>query len=155
MKILQWKVVLRFLGFCQICFILSTIVPALSSAETPYTFERMWPTLKHPWYFFNLSYVATDNGGAIYVSDTTNNRIQKFTIDGTFITTWGGEGQFLWPQGVAEGHARDHLVGRMEEAVVLQREGGQQVGGGQPLPERIGARVRHRVGIGQVLPGAE
>ena len=29
----------------------------------------MWPTLKQPWYFFELSYIATDAGGNIYVAD--------------------------------------------------------------------------------------
>jgi hypothetical protein len=46
-------------------------------------------------------YLATDGHGAIYAVDRTNNRVQKFTTDGTFITKWGtfggGAGQFNAP----------------------------------------------------------
>ena len=41
---------------------------------------------------------AKDASGNMYVADDTNNRIQKFTSDGSFITKWGsggsGDGQF-------------------------------------------------------------
>ena len=49
--------------------------------------------------------VAIDDSGNIYVTDTYNNRIQKFSPDGTFITKWGnsgtGDGQFNGPLGIA------------------------------------------------------
>jgi DNA-binding beta-propeller fold protein YncE len=49
--------------------------------------------------------VAVDNGGNVYVADTENNRIQKFTSSGTYLTQWGsfgqGNGQFAAPYGVA------------------------------------------------------
>jgi DNA-binding beta-propeller fold protein YncE len=49
--------------------------------------------------------IAINSSGYVYVSDTGNNRIQKFTSDGTFLTAWGskgsGEGQFIQPQGIA------------------------------------------------------
>jgi DNA-binding beta-propeller fold protein YncE len=49
--------------------------------------------------------VAVDSSGNVYVADTGNNRIQKFTSAGAFITQWGsygsGNGQFDWPAGVA------------------------------------------------------
>ena len=49
--------------------------------------------------------MAVDAGGNVYVADTYNNRIQKFTDDGTFVTKWGSEGssegQFSLPFGVA------------------------------------------------------
>jgi DNA-binding beta-propeller fold protein YncE len=35
--------------------------------------------------------VATDADGSVYVADTdNNNRIQKFTSNGAFLTEWGG-----------------------------------------------------------------
>jgi DNA-binding beta-propeller fold protein YncE len=41
----------------------------------------------------------------VYVADTSNNRIQKFDSNGTFITKWGNtgseDGQFVSPLGVA------------------------------------------------------
>ncbi len=49
--------------------------------------------------------VATDSSGNVYVADSVNNRIQKFTANGAFITSWGtlgsGDGQFNSPTGVA------------------------------------------------------
>ena len=33
-----------------------------------------------------------DGSGSVYVTDTLNNRIQKFTADGTYMTQWGSEG---------------------------------------------------------------
>src|SRR5215213_7825688 len=49
--------------------------------------------------------VAVDSAGNVYVADTTNNRVQKFDADGTFITEWGqqgtGDGEFFSPYGLA------------------------------------------------------
>lgn len=39
--------------------------------------------------------VAVDDLGHVYVSDSGNDRIQKFTEDGKFITGWGGSGKGL------------------------------------------------------------
>ncbi|MFC2019340.1 6-bladed beta-propeller [Chloroflexota bacterium] len=48
---------------------------------------------------------AVDASGNFYVSDLSNNRIQKFDSSGTYITEWGsqgpGNGQFNIPSGVA------------------------------------------------------
>ena len=38
--------------------------------------------------------VAVDGAGDVYVVDTNNDRIQKFSNSGTFLTQWGA---FLWP----------------------------------------------------------
>lgn len=56
--------------------------------------------------FFGPRAVAV-NDDAIYVSDTGNERIQKFTRDGAFIAAWGGYGsepeQLIEPVGIAIG----------------------------------------------------
>ncbi len=43
--------------------------------------------------------------GVVYVTDTLNYRIQKFTSEGEFITKWGregsGDGKFERPYGIA------------------------------------------------------
>ena len=49
--------------------------------------------------------VAVDAAGDVYVVDNGNERIQKFSSDGTLITRWGtlgsGDGQFAYPTGIA------------------------------------------------------
>lgn len=49
--------------------------------------------------------ITIDSNDNIYVSDTGNHRVQKFTISGEFITkgdSYGGEnGQFKYPSGIA------------------------------------------------------
>lgn len=55
--------------------------------------------------------IAVDDQGCVYVADTGNHRIQKFTAEGRFVTAWGqrgeGEGRFLEPFSLAvdsQGH---------------------------------------------------
>ncbi|MBI4744464.1 MAG: hypothetical protein HY776_06570, partial [Actinobacteria bacterium] len=49
--------------------------------------------------------IAVDGNGYVYIADTHNHRVQKFTSDGAYIATWGVEGtdagRFRYPQGVA------------------------------------------------------
>ena len=49
--------------------------------------------------------IAVDADGYVYVADTDNHRVQKFTSSGGFVTKWGsygsGDGQFKYPEGVA------------------------------------------------------
>jgi len=51
--------------------------------------------------------IAIDEQGCVYVADVANNRIQKFTNTGQFVTQWGRQGgspgEFSWPSGVAVG----------------------------------------------------
>ncbi len=49
--------------------------------------------------------ISIDGAGFVYVVDTSNYRIQKFTSEGTFVAKWGtqgtGDGQFNEPLGIA------------------------------------------------------
>ena len=56
-------------------------------------------------YFTGPTGIAVDSSGNVYVADFANDRIEKFTADGKFITKWGsrgsGDGQFRFPTGIA------------------------------------------------------
>jgi len=85
--------------------ILILFPPFISFSEEIYEYERMWPALEQPWYFAGPEGVAVDSSGSVYVADTNNYQIQKFTSSGQFITKWGsegnGDGQFNRPSGIA------------------------------------------------------
>jgi len=56
-------------------------------------------------HFFQLESLSIDNEGNVYVTDSGNARIQKFTSDGQFLKTWGvsgtDNGEFKKPTGIA------------------------------------------------------
>ncbi len=54
-----------------------------------YKFERMWPALQQPWYFNVPGDIAIDKNDFVYIADTWNHRVQKFTTQGHFISKWG------------------------------------------------------------------
>jgi hypothetical protein len=58
--------------------------------------------------------VAIDVGGNVYVSNSGNQRIEKFTAAGAFVTSWGsfgtGDGQFNFPSDVAVDASGDVYV---------------------------------------------
>lgn len=58
-----------------------------------------------PGKFFMPTYLARDNEGYLYVTDTGNHRVQKLTAEGVPMMSVGSHGnrlgQFAWPKGVA------------------------------------------------------
>lgn len=56
--------------------------------------------------------ITIDEAGDVFVSDTGNQRMQKFDRDGNFITQWGGfgtnQGQFNFPYGLGV-DSRSHV----------------------------------------------
>src|ERR687895_273728 len=71
--------------------------PAAGARE--YGFITKWGTLgSGDGQFGDPLGIATDQAGNVYVADSLNSRVQKFTPDGRLITRWGGfgggDGQF-------------------------------------------------------------
>ncbi len=59
------------------------------AAELPPTFKTSWGGLGSSNGKFNaIQGIAVDSQGSVYVADQQNNRIQKFTADGTYLTQW-------------------------------------------------------------------
>ncbi len=58
--------------------------------------------------------IATDSAGNLYVADTANGRIQKFSSNGTFLMQWGdwgnGNGEFGYIEGIAADSAGNVYV---------------------------------------------
>ncbi len=81
-------------------------VTAAAQSEDPPGFVRTWGSSGSGTGRFNLPEgIVRDGDGNLYVADTSNDRIQKFAADGTFLTAWGsfgtGNGQFNHPHGLA------------------------------------------------------
>ena len=69
-------------------------------------FQLKWGTSgSGPGQFNNPVFVAVDDAGDVYVTDSGNHRVQKFDDDGTFVGQWGSYGskdeQFNLPRGIA------------------------------------------------------
>ena len=69
---------------------------ATNSSGSNYTFLRKLTIEFNP-----AGLGLDDSSGNVYVSDYSNNRIQKLSSNGTVLTTWGGESQFNNPEGIS------------------------------------------------------
>ncbi len=77
-------------------------------------------TFNEPWG------VAVGPDGSVYVTDTWNHRVQKFTSDGQFVKTWGTFGQgtqtdtFYGPRGIAvDAQGRVYVVDTGNKRIVV------------------------------------
>lgn len=108
-------------------------------------------TFNEPWG------IAVGPDGSVYVTDTWNHRIQKFTADGKFIMTWGffGQGEtpeaFYGPRGLAiDAQGRVYVTDTGNKRIVVFDANGNfitQIGGAgfQPgqFDEPVGITIDH------------
>lgn len=102
-----WLKLLSF-GTALVFLLVLLPIPPVRAETLPPEFLRKWGTLGSGDGQFNWPVgVAVDASGNVYVADSGNHRIQKFTSSGAFITNWGtqgtGDGGFNRPYGVAVG----------------------------------------------------
>lgn len=90
----------------KIVFLVSLLLLVLLGNQVfaaEYNFNLSIPARQ--WYFSSPMDIAFDGLGNVYVIDTGNKRIQKFDVNGVFITQWGSNGsnngQFRNPSGIA------------------------------------------------------
>lgn len=103
--------------------------------------------------------IATDTFYYVYVTDARNNRVQKFTSNGIYVSQWGtagtGPGQFRWPEGIAVDSTdniyvvdkNNHRIQKFTNAGVFIRQWGMRGDGdGQfEYPEGIDIDSSNRV----------
>ena len=81
-----------------------SITPSFALGDYDYLSEWGEFGIYAPGFFSYPEYVAVDEEGNSYISDLGNKRIQKFSIDGQYISHWGESGkqpgQFHYPSGI-------------------------------------------------------
>ena len=84
---MKFPIILIFM----VCLVvLPFLLPNPGFPQETLRFARMWPALQQPWHFNHPQDVASDDAGHIYVADTENHSIQKFTSEGQLINRWAG-----------------------------------------------------------------
>ncbi len=102
-KFEQPRRVLRGTRFLTL-FLTLLPAPALAGSDPP-DFILQWGSPgSGDGQFRGMHGIEVDAEGNVYVADTGNNRIQKFTSDGVFLIKWGSSGtapgQFSHPHGI-------------------------------------------------------
>ncbi|MHC4400106.1 MAG: 6-bladed beta-propeller [Planctomycetota bacterium] len=62
--------------------------PSAAPSEK-YEVVKVWPEAPHGWHFYRPDRVVVDDGGNVYVVESSNRRVKKFDCMGRLITQWG------------------------------------------------------------------
>src|SRR5512139_2010914 len=97
----------KLLAVALVVAFLLAIAASTSAQSESYRFVSKWGTFgTEPGQFDHPYDVVLDSSETVlYISDTYNHRIEKFTTEGQFLSTWGsygtGVGQFNYSMGLA------------------------------------------------------
>jgi tripartite motif-containing protein 71 len=129
----------RARAFFVVCAGLLCQLPQAASAQAP-PYLTQWGAYGSGNGQFNYPEgVAVDAGSDVYVADNANERIQKFTADGTYVTGWGTLGALVVgdypggvvgsaPQGVAvDGSGRVYVVNQSTSNLMVFTSSGTYV----------------------------
>jgi tripartite motif-containing protein 71 len=114
------------------------------------------------WESSNPLSVSVNSRGDIFIADAGNNRVRKFTSDGVFMNTWGGQGShdgaFDRPHGIAIDKGDNiyitdtynHRIQQFDSSgILLNKWGDEGKGAGQfDLPTGIAIDIHNNVYVG-------
>jgi sugar lactone lactonase YvrE len=70
-----------------------------------FRYQRLWPALQQPWYYVNTRSIAVDPNDQVFVVDSFNHRIHRYSRDGRLTFRFGSEGvapgQLMFPIAIA------------------------------------------------------
>ena len=99
------RVSVLFLILITLVFSPAYLLPLAYSQELSYVSTEGRSVIEETNLSLPAGIAVDSSSGNVYVADTANNRIQAFSSNGTFISTWGGYGErngtFNHPQGIA------------------------------------------------------
>ena len=111
-----FKLSLVFFGF--LVFIFSAVSQSTGNEEDNFTVKTIASFGDGDGQFNIPHSLVFDEEGNIYITDTNNNRVQKFSSDGKFIAKWGsngtGDGQF-------SNHAHGVAIDSLDRVYVTDR----------------------------------
>src|SRR5688500_6012706 len=93
-------------GVLTLAVFCATLALGIPGAHAAITYQTEWGEQgSEPGQFDTPEGIGTSASGDVYVADTTNDRVQRFTSDGLFLNAWGtfglADGRFNRPGGIA------------------------------------------------------
>lgn len=86
------------------CLVLILIFTVPVTAQD-FRYQRLWPALQQPWYYVNTRSVAVDSNDQVFVVDSFNHRIHRYSRDGRLTFRFGSEGvhpgELMFPIAIA------------------------------------------------------
>lgn len=91
----RWILIVAVVGLPLVAVAVLLVLPTLlRSDRASYEWRHSWGSSgSAPGELRGPVGVAVDDSGFVYVSDSGNDRIQKFTAEGRFVEEWGGTGE--------------------------------------------------------------
>lgn len=103
------------LRYLLLCLMTCLTFHSAVAEEDFYRFERYWPALQNPWYFHLVKDIQIDSQQHVYVANGANNAVQKYTLNGLFISELEYDQTYIGPMSLA--------IDNEDSVYVLERTG--------------------------------